>query len=117
MSVRHPRERGSVTEQTARRYMGKHAYQEKLRRQVCQWQAGIDRLKVRLQRVNAETRRELEHRVRDLQAKQQAARRKLEQLDRLDHAGKSTRSRAGKTAWAVLYGARRAIQKIASGIR
>lgn len=92
--------------------MGKHAYEEKLRRQVGQWQASIDRLKGRLEQASVETRVVLEQQIQDLQAKQKAARRKLKQLD---HFGGSGSVPGAGTARTVLRGVRRTIEKIVTG--
>jgi hypothetical protein len=95
----------------------KYAYQEKLREQVSQWQAGIDRLKEHLKRAGDGTRQQVEHQIRDLQAKQKAARRKLDQLERLDEAGDRVGRAALKPARATLHGLRRALQRIVSGFK
>jgi len=94
--------------------MRKHKYEEQLRSQVRQWQARIDRLKDSLDQGSDETRRVIEHQVQDLQAKQQAARRKLEQLHRSAQTESSMRL-AVAPARAVLRRVRRAIEKLGPG--
>lgn len=93
--------------------MRKYTYPKKLRSQVCQWQASIDRLKENLKRAGVDTRRQLEHQIQDLQAKQRAARRKLERLDRVGGPmGKSSRS-----VNSTLHGIRHVVQKFVSGFK
>lgn len=94
--------------------MRKHKYEEQLRSQVRQWQARIDRLKDRIDQGSNETRRVIEHQIQDLQAKQQAARRKLEQLHRAAQTEPSVRPVVAP-ARAVLRGVRRAIGKLVPG--
>jgi len=61
--------------------MRKRDYPNKLRTQLREWQDRVERLRRDLRRAGEDSRRELEHQIEDLQAKQKAARRKLEQLE------------------------------------
>lgn len=75
--------------------MGKHSYQHQLRRQIQQWQARIERLGAQAGEDRTRGPRRIEEQVEDLRAKQDAARRKLEQLER---APRGLRGTSGATA-------------------
>ncbi|MDZ7841548.1 MAG: hypothetical protein U5R46_12170 [Gammaproteobacteria bacterium] len=62
--------------------MGKHSYQQQLRRQIQQWQARIDGLRAQAGENRTGCPGRIEEQIEDLRAKQDAANRKLEQLDR-----------------------------------
>lgn len=62
--------------------MRKRSYQDQLRTQIRQWQDRIDDLRARAGASGAGSRRQVDEQIEDLRAKQDAARRKLAQLDR-----------------------------------
>ncbi|MGA8261869.1 MAG: hypothetical protein WB783_16785 [Arenicellales bacterium] len=90
------------------------AYQDKLRNQLKEWQDRMDRLKRHMKQAGAEGRRELEYQIEDLKAKQDAALRKLEELER-------TGTSAREVSRARIESTRRTLQnvvrKIVSGMR
>lgn len=74
--------------------MKARAYQHKLRGQLAEWQERIDELRRRVEQAGPDSRLDLEYRIQDLLAKQVAARRKLDQLERTDDAvARETRAR------------------------
>lgn len=99
--------------------MRKHrnSYQEKLREQVGRWQAGIDRLKEHLKQAGNGSRQQVEHQVRDLQAKQKAAHRKLEKLERRDDSANAVDRSAPKPVKTAIHGVRSAYRRIVTGFK
>lgn len=71
--------------------MKERSYQEKLRKQLGQWQERIDGLREQMKHAGGESRHQAENRIQDLEAKQKAARHKLDQLARLNRAGEKVR--------------------------
>lgn len=67
---------------STREAVGKHSYQHQLHRQIQKWQARIERLGAQAPEDRTGCPRRIEEEVEDLRAKQAAARRKLEQLER-----------------------------------
>lgn len=66
----------------------KQAYEQKLRAQLDEWKAEIDRLKARADSAEAESQLEYYKQIEDLRTRQEAARVKLEELEN-----------AGEDAW------------------
>lgn len=94
--------------------MNKQSYQEKLRAQVRQWEERIDQLRAHIRQAGADSRREIEERLEDLQAKQEAANRKLKQLER---TGRGIRKASSARARAARHKVHRAVKRLVSGFR
>ena len=87
--------------------MKERAYQQKLRAQLDEWQCRIEKLRQRVRKTGPDSRLEFEYQIQDLLAKQAAARRKLNQLQRANGT-------IGRGAGARVESA---IKKIVSGVR
>lgn len=94
--------------------MSKHAYRDKLRAQVRQWQDRIDQLRTHIRRAGSESRRELEEQIEDLLAKQKAANRKLEQLERTSRSVRVASRARVRTARGKVQ---RVVKRLVSGFR
>lgn len=94
--------------------MKKQSYQDKLRAQLRQWENRIDQLRVHIRQASAESRREFEERIEDLQAKQKAANRKLKQLER---TGRGIRKASGARVNAARHKVHRVVKRLVSGFR
>jgi hypothetical protein len=94
--------------------MSQQTYADKLRVQMRRWRVRINELEARSARVNAAGRRAEQERLQDLRAKQQAAERRLEQLER---AGRSARAVSGDCAGGVRGKVRRMVSSLLSGVR
>lgn len=94
--------------------MSKYSYQDKLRAQMRQWQERIDQLRVHIREVGAGSRRHFEEQIEDLQAKQKAANRKLEQLER---TGRSVRKASRTRVDAARNKVDRALRRLVSRVR
>lgn len=73
--------------------MTKHSYQDKLRTQLRQWQDRIDQLRAHVGQAGSESRRHFQEQIEDLQAKQKAANRKLDELARTHGSVRKTARR------------------------
>lgn len=93
--------------------MGKHSYQHQLRRHIHQWQARIDRLGAHAGEDRTGRARRIEEQIADLRAKQEAARRKLAQLER---APRGIRW-ASRAAAALRDGVNRIVRRFVPGDR
>lgn len=60
----------------------KEAYQKKLDAQLNEWRAEIDKLKAKAEKASAERQIEYNRQVDELEAKQKAARMKLEEIQK-----------------------------------
>lgn len=90
--------------------MTKHSYQDKLRTQVRQWQDRIDQLRVRVGQPGSESRRHFQEQIEDLQAKQKAANRKLDELARArGNVGKTARGRINAAGSRIQHVIRRVV--------
>jgi len=94
--------------------MTKQSYPDKLRTQVRQWQDKIDQLRAHIKQAGCESRREFEEQIQDLQAKQKAANRKLEQLER---TGRSVRKASRARVEAARTKVQRAVRRLVTGFR
>lgn len=90
------------------------AYQDKLRDQLKEWQDRMDRLRRHMRQAGAEGRRELEYQVEDLEAKQDAALRKLKELER---TGRSVRDASRARIASTRKTLRNVVRRIVSGMR
>lgn len=92
--------------------MRKRSYQDKLQTQVRQWQSKIDQLRAHMKQAGSDTRRQFEDQIQDLQAKQKAAKRKLEQFER---SGQNLRDGSRARVAAARDRMQRAVKKLVSG--
>lgn len=93
--------------------MAKHSYQHQLRRQIQQWQARIEGLGTQAGEDRTGRARRIEEQIKDLRAKQEAARRKLAELER---APRGLRG-AARAAVVVREGVNRIVKRFVPGTK
>jgi len=85
----------------------KEAYQQKLQAQLAEWKAETDKLQARADQANADLQIDLNRRVRELQAKQELAKTRLDEL-----------RAAGEASWDKLKsGVDKAFHDVGEGIK
>jgi len=94
--------------------MSRQSYPDKLRAQIRHWQERMDELRTQLGQAGTDSRRQFDEQLRDLQAKQQAAKRKLDQLDR---TGRSVRRKSRAFLGTARTRVNRVVRRLVSGDR
>ena len=92
----------------------KRAYPDKLRDQLREWHDRMERLRQHMRQGGAEGPRELQYQIEDLKAKQNAARRKLDELER---TGRTVRDGSRARIEAAREKLQDVVRRIVSGMR